>query len=126
MVQLSILAPVLMPDEAADILSELEEKSISTAQDLLFTSSVLSVRAQQFKNQVQAYLAAEGRSGDKAYEEAATASDRQQIVTGIPDLDTKLLEGGFDGGDVVEILGDAAAGTTYVCTLVFSHRTCLT
>lgn len=124
MSSLSLLVSSLIPPHLTEaLLTELQAEKLITAQDLLFSQSALSDNLSDFKDKVLIFLASEGKAGDVAYNEAKQARSEAnagtRVSTTFPEIDNKLLDGGFRAGDIVELLGDSAAdsGNTYASTL---------
>ena len=127
-----LVSSLISPHLAQALLTELQAEKLITAQDLLFSQSALSDTLSDFKDKVLTFLASEGKAGDVAYNEAKQARSEAnagtRVITTFPELDNKLLDGGFRAGDIVELLGDSAAdsGNTYASTLHSVQRLVLT
>ena len=119
MVALAQLLPLLCSDpEEANIpalLDTLSELHITSDVDLLFFPNRLPDEFEVLRGSIQTFLAAEGRPGHALYQEAILEERRLLAVTGSHVIDTKLLDGGFRGGEVVELVGAEGAGKTFVC-----------
>lgn len=118
MVLLSVLLPLLASDASAHekLLQECESRGLLHDVDLLFTSLPLSAALEAIKPRVGSFLAAEGISGDLLYKATteAVTQDEKIVPFGVRELDDKLLSGGFQLGEIVEVVGTSGAGKTFV------------
>lgn len=116
MVALSALLPLLAPEEAdiPALIDTLSEQRIVSDVDLLFHPTALPAELEALRPKIQTFLAAEGRSGDALYAESMLEERRLLVSTGSALIDTKLLDGGFRGGELIELVGAEGAGKTFV------------
>jgi len=122
MVALSLLLPLLAPHSDTDsLLATLHKLGISSDAELLFYSKQLPAELEILRPKIQTFLAAEGRPADLVYATDVKPEERKLLVpTGRKGIDTRLLDGGFKGGDVVELVGSTDSGKS----LVRASETC--
>lgn len=143
MVRLEALLPILLEDDddhhvdesdlmgMQPLIDELADHGITTDAELLFsaTSASLSIAASRtleildVRNKIANFLAAEGSTANDLYsqERGLTTSSAPLLPSdlcsiGVEAVD-KLLGGGWSG-EIVELLGEAGVGKTWVSLLV--------